>query len=206
MLLPPHAPGCMGKALRVLITSKRCACGVTSPIWDRRSVQRAAASTSQMETATRQKYSADGGDCFAGNGGAERILAILEDYFASDAVDLVYREAARLMRADQTTAGFRVEFDMLRRRAKSGMQTGGGVPEAFASVWFRRACAARARGIIFIGQRARTIRRLSGPSGGAARRDVLVVADADSYSGGREDEASGRHEKEDRGGVADGQR
>ena len=52
-----------------------------------------------MGAMARKVSLAAGGDVVPNNDGAERILAILQDYFATGAVDSVYQEVARSLRA-----------------------------------------------------------------------------------------------------------
>ena len=80
---------------------------------------------------------AAGGNFVESSVGAERILDILEDSFAPDAVDSVNRAVARFLqfkRAGQTTDVYFVEFDFLRRKAESEMKMGGGFSGALASI------------------------------------------------------------------------
>ena len=99
--------------------------------------ERAAPLILQMETVTHQGCPAAGGDFVVNSDEAERIRSILNDYSAPDAVDSIYRELTRFFqckRTDQTMDVFLAELDLLRRKAESRMQIGGGVPEAFASI------------------------------------------------------------------------
>ena len=63
--------------------------------------------------------------------GAERILNISRENVAPKAVDFISQEAVRFLqgeRTDQTTDGFLTEWELLQRKAESGIQMGGAYP------------------------------------------------------------------------------
>ena len=63
---------------------------------------------------------------------AAKTMRMLRDYFAPDAPDLAYRDAAscpRNERTAHTTDEYLVKFDLLRRMAESRTRPGGSVPE-----------------------------------------------------------------------------
>ena len=79
---------------------------------------------------------ATGSDAITDGDGARRISTILCGYFALKAAVSAYQEVNRFLQFKRT--GFAidarlVEFDALRRKAKSKMQMRAALPEAFVS-------------------------------------------------------------------------
>ena len=136
--------------------------------------------------------------------GATQILKILRERFAPDGFDFAFCTVrgrfSHLRRADQTIKVSLVEFDVLRNKAESIMQMGGGFPEAVVSPLSvqnassseseKSLVLASSQGDVNLSTAAKQMRRLFGLCGGAAWQDVLAAADADSLSGGESDHAT----------------
>ena len=90
------------------------------------------------------------------------------------------------------TDGYLVRFDLSRRKAESGMQTGGAPSEVSVSALFSENASlfrseesldlASVQGNLGIPTVARQMRRLCGPRGCVARKDVLAATDANGNS------------------------
>ena len=116
---------------------------------------------------------------------------MLRDYFAPGAVDFVYRDVARclqLNRATQSVDEYVVRFDLLRRKAVSITQRGGGpgpklssqfspMKSAFLPLSGKSLAAASLQRDSEIATVARPMRRDFGLRGGVARNDVLAATD-----------------------------
>ena len=114
---------------------------------------------------------------------------MLTDYFAAGTVDSIYQEAARCLQSRRTTQTMgknQVRFDRLLRKAGSRMRMGGSLPENSVCVsfvqtdftsWSDKSLAlASVRAKRELARLRAGMRRLSGPFGGTARRDVSAVA------------------------------
>ena len=138
---------------------------------------------------------ATGSDVITGGDGARRISTILCGYFALKAAGSAYQEIARFLQFKRT--GFAidarlVEFDVLRRKAKSKMQMRAALPKAFVSALCMQHAALSRSGKSLVSASpqcllgfptvARQMGRLFGPCGGAAEQDVLAAADVDVSS------------------------
>ena len=69
--------------------------------------------------------------------GVPQILRLLRGRYAPNAIDAIYHEVAKFanfQRADQTTAAYLMEFDVLRQVAEARMAMGGGFPDEFVSI------------------------------------------------------------------------
>ena len=78
-----------------------------------------------------------GKDHTANDDGVRRILRILRERFAPDAIDEIYQEVAKLVdakRTDQTMGAFLKEFDVLREQAEARMAMGSAPPDDFALI------------------------------------------------------------------------
>ena len=92
---------------------------------------------SHMRPAPRQVCLAEGSDILDHIDGVSKILIILRNYFAPEAVDAIQQQVMRFMRfrrADQSIEDYIMEFDLLRREAAPRMKIGAGFPERFVSL------------------------------------------------------------------------
>ena len=70
--------------------------------------------------------------------GAEQLMEISRGRFAPDANDSIFRDVVEFMYfkcLEQKMDAYLMEFDMLRGKAESRMQTGAGFPDEFVSVF-----------------------------------------------------------------------
>ena len=129
------------------------------------------------------------------NDGAQQILSISRDHPALDAVRAICSEVVRLMHCNQTEHtmdAFLLESEVLRHEAEARMAIGGGPREEFVAIlWAQDASLSKngkslvldtVQGALAFAAAANRMRRLFGPCGSAARRNVLVAADADFSS------------------------
>ena len=123
------------------------------------------------------------------NNGAQEIMSISRGRPAPDS------EVVRLMyfkRTGRTMAAFLLESEVLRHEAEARMAIGGGPRGEFVAIlWVQVASLFKngkslvlgsVQGAFAFAAAANRMRRLFGTSGSAARRDVLVAADADLSS------------------------
>ena len=85
-----------------------------------------------MHPAPRQVCLAAGGDYLDNHDGVARILGVPHNYFAPDAVDANHQQVMRFMhfrRAGQSVEKSIAEFNLLRRKAGSKMETSAGFPD-----------------------------------------------------------------------------
>ena len=148
-----------------------------------------------MDTAALQVRSAAGSGFVANNDGVERNLSILKDFSAPGAVDSVYEKVAsflRFKRTDQTLDA--ISWRSICYAKKRGPRC---IWVGVSPNHLRRSCGrekslelARVQGGLGFLEVPKQIRRLFGPRGRAARRGVLVAADADmSIASGKGSEA-----------------
>ena len=135
-----------------------------------------------MDNVARQARPHAGGDASMNVQGAEKVVNILCENFAPDAVDSIFQDAARFLQfemTDQRTAATLAEFDKLRCGAESKIQMDGAAPGQFAPA----PCVKKAtlpgseKSLILASVQvnlafpvaAEQMRRLLGSSGGTAR-------------------------------------
>ena len=138
-----------------------------------------------MDTIANQVCSHAGGDALISGDSADSILNISREYCAPDASDHVNQQIAKLLQfknTEPTMDMFLVEFDIPRRTAESRVPVGTALLDALVPVLrMQNALSSRTekslllasgQGTLSFPAVAKQLRRLSGPSGGAARQDV----------------------------------
>ena len=87
--------------------------------------------------APRQVCLVEGGDVLGRHDGVSPTWAILRTSFAPEAADAIRQQVmkfTRYRRSGPFSDEYFVEFDPLRRKAESKMETGAGFPEQFVSI------------------------------------------------------------------------
>ena len=157
--------------------------------------RKAAALPCQMSDVARQVCMISGNGHIMNNDGAQQILSMSRDHPAPDAVRAIYSEVVRFMhfkRTGHTMDAFLLESEVLRHEAEARMAIGGGRREEFVAIlWAQDASLSKngkslvldtVQGALAFAAPVNRMRRLFGSCGSAARRDVLVAADADFSS------------------------
>ena len=118
------------------------------------------------------------------------IQKVPRNSFQADALGRRYRQVTRFLqhrRPNQPMERYLLEFDALRRKAKSRVVMGGAFPDAFVSILCMQNAAlsrrgkstspASVQGSSDFPIAAKQMRRLFDPCGGPARQDVLTATD-----------------------------
>ena len=130
-------------------------------------------------------------------GRVARILRVLRERFAPDAIDSTFQEMVRFMcskRTDQYMETYLMRFDMMRQNAAARMLRRSGCPDEFVSILCMQNAAlskneqalasASLRDTLALPGEPAQMRRLFGPRGHASRQDVPVAADMDTEQKG----------------------
>ena len=90
-----------------------------------------------MRPVPRQVCLAEGSDMLGHSDGVAKILNILRNYFAPEAVDGILQQGVRFMRfrrTDQSVGEYVAEYDLVRRKTESNLGMEAGCPGRFASI------------------------------------------------------------------------
>ena len=89
-----------------------------------------------MAPAPRQVCVTEGSDISDHSDRVAKILEILRNYFAPEAVDAIHQQVmrfTRFRRTDQSIDEYTAGFDLLCWKAESNVEMGAGFPEKFVS-------------------------------------------------------------------------
>ena len=145
----------------------------------------------RRQPAPRQVCLAESSDFLDSSDGVSKILDILRNYFAPEAVDAIHQRVMRFMRfrrTDQSIDEYIAKFDLLSRKAESKMEMGAGSPEQFVSILRMGDAAlsrhektlvmASCRKSLRFKDASANMRRLLGSRGSESRQDALLSEEA----------------------------